>query len=84
MSGDTKFVAQNQYTDQELLDLYREALASISQKQSYQMNVGGGTRMLTLANLEEVRSQIEWLELRIDKAAPGLAVNYARLGRFRR
>lgn len=81
-----KYVADNSYTDAELLLLYREALARISVSgQSYQASIGGGTRMFTSADLNEVQGMISWLENRIDmvSAANGgaKAVNYAKFAR---
>lgn len=63
----SKYAADFSYTDQELLDLFRECFAAIAVRgQSYQMNIGGGTRMFTEANIKEVRETIDWLE---DKVA---------------
>lgn len=56
------------FTDTELLNLYRLALAKIAAGQSYQMN----GRMLTNADLKDVREQIDWLEARINAAAAGV------------
>lgn len=83
----TKYVAGFSYTNQELLDLYRECLAAISVRgQSYQMNIGGGTRMFTEASLREVRATIADLEQKVDAetaAAAGLG-GAQNLVRFRR
>lgn len=48
-------------TDQELLDLYRYALAAIATGQAY--NIGG--RQMTRADLAHVRDTITWLEQRV-------------------
>jgi hypothetical protein len=72
-----KYSTTNDYTDAELLALYRECLARISVSgQSYQV-MG---RIFTAANLAEVRRQIEWLEGRINSAS-GMATNIARIKR---
>lgn len=81
-----KYSTTNDYTDEELLALYREALARISVSgQSYQAAIMGQTRTFTSADLREVREQIEWLEKRIerDEAANGgeIPVNFARFTR---
>jgi len=77
-----KYVADNTYSDEELLALWRECYARISVSgQTYQMNIGGGTRMFTSANLSEVWRQIELLERRINVAGSLPTVNYARFSR---
>lgn len=79
---DSKYTAENNYSDDELLALWRECFARISVSgQSYQMNIGGGTRMFTGANVKEVRDNISWLERRIDIASGQTSVNYARMTR---
>ena len=82
------FTANNSYTDTDLWLLYRAAMAAISQNQSYQINVAGGTRTLTRANLSEVWKILEELERRIDAAnargSGSFSCNYARLGRWGR
>jgi len=72
-----KYEAEFTYTDQELLDLYRQALAKISVAGQDYMIAG---RRLTQANLKEVREQITWLEGRVNQAS-GIAANFARLNR---
>ena len=49
------------FTDAELLLLYRQCLAKIAIGQNYQLN----GRMMTYADLKEVREMIEWLEERV-------------------
>lgn len=73
----SKYVAQFEYTDAELLALFREALARVSVSgQSYQI----AGRIFTAANLPEIRKQVEWLESRVN-ATSGPAENIARLKR---
>jgi hypothetical protein len=63
------------YTDQELLNLWREAHAVCSVRgQSY--TVLGQT--VTSFDLEAIRKQIEFYEARVS-AANGLSVNLARM-----
>lgn len=71
-----KYEASYTYTDAELLALYREALARLSQHQSY--TIMG--REFVLADLQYVQDMIQWLESRIAHAS-GPADNYARLNR---
>lgn len=73
-----KLTASATYTDAELLDLYRDAFANISQGKSYTI----GTRQLTRQDLPEVRETIEWLESRIDASTS--ASNRNALARFNR
>lgn len=53
------------FTDAELLLLYRQCLAKIAIGQTYQLN----GRMMTYADLKEVREMIEWIEARVEAAA---------------
>jgi hypothetical protein len=77
-----KYAAANDYTDAELLALYRECLARISVSgQSYQMTLGGGTRNFTAADLKQVREMVTWLEDKISRVSAGSTVNYANLTR---
>lgn len=75
----TKFVANFEYSDSELLALFREGVAAIaSGGQSYQI----AGRMWTAAQLPAMWQTIDTLERRINSAATGgLATNYAKLGR---
>lgn len=59
----TKYVANDTYTDAELLALWRECYARISVSgQSYQMAIpGGGTTTYTSADIRYVRNQIDAL-----------------------
>jgi hypothetical protein len=68
--------AIQQFTDAELLTLYRNALAAIATGQSY----GIGGRTLTRPDLAEVREQINWLEQRIQDDATGGNIALARFG----
>lgn len=62
MTEPTKFAADFDYTDAELLAAFRQCLIAISiTGQSYQI----GTRIFTNANLAEVRTTINWLESRV-------------------
>lgn len=66
-----KLAAAFEYSDAELLALYREAYATIAVKgQEYQF----GQRRLTRADLAEVQQQIDWLENRIAAASSGLTI----------
>ena len=55
------------HTDEDLLALYKEAVAQLATAQSYTMP---GGRSLTRASLPEIRKTIEWLEARIAIANP--------------
>jgi len=71
-----KLVAQYEYSDAELLALYREALAAISQNKSYV--VRGKT--LTRADEDFIWDMIKRLENRIGTRDTG-GVVYAKHGR---
>lgn len=63
--GMAKLTAQYSYTDAELLALYREAVAALSQNKAYTLR----GKSLTRADLDECRRMIEWLEKRVDAAS---------------
>jgi len=63
-----KRVASFTYTDQELLDLWRECDARISMNQSYKMADG---REFTLADAAQVRLNIAYYEAKVNAAAGG-------------
>jgi hypothetical protein len=67
----TKYVANDTYTDAELLALFRECYARISVSgQSYQMTTpGGGTTTFTAADLPRVRDQIDKLQAAVNGAS---------------
>lgn len=54
-----------EYSDAELLVLFRNALAAVATGQEYRI----GDRTLTRANLKEIRETIDWLDERTDTAA---------------
>lgn len=73
-----KLTAGATYTDQELLDLFREALAKVSvEGRSFTIR----NRTYTSNDLAEIREMIAWLEKRIDNADSGLPSNPVRLSR---
>lgn len=73
-----QLAAEYEYTDAELLALFRECYAKIAvQGQSYQF----GGRTFTRADLAEVQRQITFLENRIAQASTGLRVVPIRLKR---
>jgi hypothetical protein len=73
-----KLVALYEYTDAELLALYREALAAIATGQSYTIR----GKALTRADLSEVREMIAWLEKRVAATTTsGIAVAHGRHAR---
>jgi hypothetical protein len=72
-----KLTAQFDYTDAELLALYREALAALSQNKSYTIR----GKSLTRTDLPQVREMIDWLERRVDAAAGNSAVVIGRHAR---
>lgn len=73
-----KLVASFEYTDAELLALYREAFAAVSVKgRSYTI----GDRSFTAQDLNHIRDTITWLEQRITTASGGIASNLVRLNR---
>lgn len=77
-----KYQAANDYSDSEILAILREALLKIMVSgQMYQLNIGGGTRMLTRANVAEVQGLIREYELRVDAENGVSAANYARMTR---
>jgi hypothetical protein len=59
--------AMDDYTDAQLLKLYRAALVAIAENQSY--TVSG--RTLTRADGDFVKSMIDWLEDRIEQTTAG-------------
>lgn len=63
----TKYVAPFDYSDAELLALFRHCLARISVAgQEYEMSIpGGGTRRYTAADLAEVAGLVEKYEAKI-------------------
>lgn len=75
----TKYVASFDYSDAELLALFREGVAKIAAGgQSYQI----AGRMWTAGQLPAMWEMIDTLERRINSAATGgLATNIARLVR---
>jgi len=75
----TKFTTANDYTDAELLALFREGVAAIAATgQSYQI----AGRTYTAASLPHMFTYMEQLERRINAAASGtMATNYVRLVR---
>lgn len=85
----TKYAASFEYTNAELLALYRECLARISVSgQSYQMNVGGGTREFVGADVKEVMEIVDRLQALVDAeeaatAGTGGAQNLVRFNRAR-
>ncbi len=70
----TKYTADDEYTDAELLSLFRQAYARVSVSgQSYQMTTpGGGTTTFTSADLPRIRDQITALEATVNAASGGL------------
>ena len=72
-----KFSTSNEYTDGELLELFREAYAQIAAT-GVSYSIAG--RQWSAADLPSIRDQIEWLESRIDGDAKP-AQNLARLVR---
>lgn len=70
----TKYVANDTYTDAELLALWRECYARISVSgQSYQMAIpGGGTQTYTSADVRYVRDQIDALTAATNLATSGV------------
>lgn len=72
-----KYEAEYTYSDQELLNLYREAAAAISQKQSYEI-MG---RVWTGVDADKLWAIIRDLETRVSAATSGPAQN---LVNFRR
>lgn len=73
-----KLAAAYEYSDAELLKLYREALAKCA-------TTGGsytlGDRSFTSHDLPEIRAQISWLETRIGQASTGISINKLQLKR---
>ncbi len=69
--AETKYVADDEYTDAELLALFRQCYARISVSgQSYQMSTpGGGTTTFTSADLPRVREQINALQAAVNGAS---------------
>jgi hypothetical protein len=75
----TKPTADFTYTDQELLDLWRECLAVISIKgKSYKMGSNG--REFTAFDLGEVRGMVEYFERRVGSLS-GIQSNKVRMKR---
>jgi len=66
MTTPAKFAADHTYTDQELLDLWRQCHAAISvMGQSYEI----GDRVYTAANSQEVIRNIQFYESRVNAAS---------------
>jgi hypothetical protein len=67
MAPTDKITAAHDYSDQDLLALYREALAVITVKgQSY--TISG--RSFTMADIREIRQMVTHLESRISNSSP--------------
>lgn len=64
------------FTDAELLTLYRAALAAVATGQSY--SIGG--RSLTRADLKSIREMVEWLEQRTNSEDNGGNIALVRFG----
>lgn len=63
-----KLTADASYTDEELLELSREAIASLmAGGQRYRI----GSREYQFADLGALREQVEWLEKRIARTTAG-------------
>lgn len=45
----------------EQIAAYKEALKAVASGQSVRMNTGGSDRMLTMADLPEIRNTLTWL-----------------------
>lgn len=45
----------------EQITAYKEALKAVASGQSVRMNTGGSDRMLTMADLPEIRNTLTWL-----------------------
>lgn len=74
----SKYVAGFTYTDAELLALYRECLARISQNQKYEID----DRVFEAADLPEVRKMVDWLEQKVNAASyPVIGTLLARMVR---
>lgn len=73
----TKFEANDAYSDEELLALYRELIARQAVA-GVEYDIRG--RRIRFPGMAEARAMIDWLEARIG-AAEGPAVNVARLHR---
>ena len=74
----TKVTTANNYSDTELLALFREGVALIAATgQAYKI----GTREYNAGSLPAMRDMIDWLEGRISAEANGIVTNYARLVR---
>lgn len=60
------YIAQyDPLTTSQELEMWKEARARLTQYQMHQMNIGGGTRMLTRSNLREVNETIAALEKKL-------------------
>lgn len=66
-----KLVAENEYTDAELLALWREAYAKLSIG-GQEVTIRG--RTFRAADLPHIRDQITWLESRIGSEESGLTL----------
>lgn len=77
--SDSKFEASADYTDEELIALYRAAIAerAVVGKEYYIRD-----RRVVFPGVKEAMETIEWLERRIaSKQSPGRATNYVRMVR---
>jgi hypothetical protein len=66
------------YTDEELLALYRQALAELSVAQSTVLR----GKTVTRASIPHIKEMIVWLEGRINAASGALRVVHATHGRL--
>jgi hypothetical protein len=74
--AEEKYVADAEYTWAELLALWKQCYARISVSgQSYQFNIGGGTRMYTQADLKYVKEQIVFCQQQIDLETSAATAN---------
>lgn len=73
-----KLAAGFTYTDQELLDLCREAYAKIM-KNGQSFTIAG--QQFNRANLASLRSEIDALETKVDGASSGVVFNKVNLRR---
>ena len=77
-----KYEAPATYTNQEMANLAMHAIAKVMDTgQAYTVVLGGGNRMVTRANLGELRETQSHFQSLADAETYGPAVNYARFAR---
>jgi hypothetical protein len=79
-------MTQALFTSAELdqqISAYKKALIGLATAQSYTLNLGSGSRMVTKADLPQIRQTLEWLQTERVKLTTGAGPQIVA-GRVRR